>query len=437
MFRLSRHKLFYRAAFIAGCFMPLTFLRAAFNFQAVDIVFIGVYLFFARKRVSLFALGSLIILAMLSILAQNISDRGLRDYFETVGDLLQIALLLLIILPLFRSMDDEVHRGFFRGLVVVTAVLALLMLTEVLRLANWSFFEQMYLQQRWSIIRMEPNSTARVFFTAFAALFVIGDGRLLRGFVLKACLGLLLLAAGALTGSRTFYLALFGLGLALLWTWGLRAPSIAISVLRRYWLIMALGVVIGLAALSVPSVRVVVDETMAKAFGPGRTTFFSTALDGSTGLTQDSDSQRVFLLGRSVEVFFENFFLGTGLSMSIYGFNDYSRDVWTTTISVVPTVHNAFIGFVLDTGVFGLVLLIYLGVRLVELVGRCPRRELTVLLTVLAFDMTSTLQWTRMNWVPVIAFVTWAVYLVQQQRAAQPSHLVVEAAPAFESPAKA
>lgn len=417
MLKLHRYKLFAHALFLAGCLFPLTFLRIAFNFQFFDLALLVLYVLFSRKTANLFALACLFILSMLSLLALLINDRHLRDAFETTGDLLQIAFLLLIVLPLFRSMDDELHRRFFRGFVLATTVLAALMLSEALHIARWPMFEEMYLQQRWSVVGMEPNSTARIFFTAFAALFVIGDGKLLRGFSTKAVMGLLLLAAGVLTGSRTFYVALVALGLLFTLLGRHKILSMALLFVRRYWISLALIAVLALAALNQPPVQRFVSATLEKAFGPGRTTLFTAALNSSTGLTSDSDSQRVFLFKRSADVFFQNFFLGMGLSMSIYGFNDIPHDnIWTAKTDVVPTVHNAFVGFALDTGIVGVILMLFLAARLMVLVYHCPRKELVALLTVLVFDLTSTLQWTRMNWVPVLAFVTWSLFLLRQRR---------------------
>lgn len=419
MLKLNRYKLFARALFLAGCLLPLTFLRIAFNFQIFDLAVLVLYVLFSRKMANLFALGCLIILGTLSLLALLINDRNLRDAFEATGDLLQIAFLLLIILPLFRSMDDELHRRFFCGFVLATTVLAALMLSAALHIAQWPIFEEVYLQRRWSVVGMEPNSTARIFFTAFAALFVIGDGHLLRGFSIKVITGLLLLAAGALTGSRTFYLALVALGLVFMLLVRHKILRMALWFIRRYWISLALITVLALVSLNLPPVQRFVSTTVEKAFGPGRSTLFTAALDSSTGLTSDSDSQRVFLLKRAADIFFQHFFLGTGLSMSIYGFNDIHYDnIWTATTGVVPTIHNAFIGFALDTGIVGVILMLFLTARLIVLVYHCPRKELIVLLTVLVFDLTSTLQWTRMNWIPVLAFVTWSLVLLRQRREA-------------------
>ncbi len=415
--KLKYSQLFAYAVFLTGCCMPLTFLRVGVNFQLVDALFLLIYLLFARKAINLFALVSLVTLGALSLFALAVNDRQFRDYFEAMGDLLQIGFLAIVVLPIFRSMDDELHRVFFRGFVVSTGLLAALLLTEVWGIADWKIFESMYLQMRWSIVLMEPNSTARIFFTAFAALFAIGNSWIFRSFHLKVLIGLLLIVAGMLTGSRTFYLAVAVLCLTLVLIWRRRWLSIAVMLLRRYWISLAIISLLALALLRLPSVSTFVDETMAKALGPGRTTLFTSRLDPSTGLTSDSDSQRIFLFKRSTEAFLNNFFLGTGLSMSVYEFNDFrGENIWTARSGVVPTIHNAFIGFVLEAGIVGLILMTALAMQLALLIHHCPRKELVLLLTVLTFDLTSTLQWTRMNWVPILAFMTWSWFLIRQAR---------------------
>jgi O-antigen ligase len=248
---------------------------------------------------------------------------------------------------------------------------------------------------------MEPNSTARVFFTGLIVIPLIGDGCIIKGRLIKIVLFSACLAAGLLTGSRSFYIALVIFLFAILYVSSHKLKRL-LTFTFTYGVLIVLfsGIVALFIAFSnvTPSASEIVADVSKKSR-------LFTGLD-------DGDRSRIYVSLKSPIIFFEHAFVGTGLDRSQYVFSRY-----TSTPSI--TVHNAVINFVIELGFFGLLLAVLFFTNLIKAINRSRRKEIIYLLCVITFDMFSTLQWTRMNWVPIVAFFTWSKYQYQSYYSAK------------------
>ena len=361
----------------------------------------------AKKRVKVSLVLLVLLISLLTfarftgLTTERDAGYGLLEVLDVVAAVAQIAFLVIIVYPFFSSLDNRLHQFFFSGVALISGFLAFLMVVESAGIFDLPIFVQMYSKARWSLVLMEPNSSARLFFTGLIAALLMGGNWLFRTYFIRAAIILLCCAACLLTGSRSFFVA--GMVVVVIALHIHRRRLLPIAIRYATWLLplsvilVVLGATLGVLDPLVPAALDILDKS-------NRTTL---SFAGPVG--NDTDSLRIWLLLNSPIIFLDNVLLGTGLEQSEAAFSELAQ-------RPIHTVHNAFINFAVDLGIVGLLLVLAFFIALLRQIRKNPRPTLLFLLSILAFDMLATLQWTRLNWVPIIAFFTWSNHLYQLQQ---------------------
>lgn len=355
--KLQMLKVGRNLAYIGFLLMPALYLRLYENFTLSDAFIAASFLVFitASPSRALFAVSHnpLNIPFFIFFIGFSLSTVFADQPIESFFALAQLLVCIYVVTTLIYLCNTKTVLAMIAVSVAIHSILAVLFLTGILDIGviTMPF-------SRLSIGDVEPNVAARVFFVGAAIMFFVHNK--IKPFVFA--FGWLTILAILATFSRSGFLALL---------------TLFAGMYPKRLILALVAAVIAIILMAFTPVGAI-DPINA----------YTGRIMDALHLADDSTRERLFMIGRGLEVLVETWLIGVGM-------NIHPVDV--------GAVHNVFVNVAVETGLFGLIgyLLIYFVIVKISRSLEKGFGMLTVMVVgTIVFDMFMSVSQNRIFWFP-------------------------------------